>query len=68
MICSDVVIVIGYGVQTQPGTFRCVDCDYLYEKRAPGAMPPCPRYLDSTHAHAGWKVVSSEVEENAPHL
>jgi hypothetical protein len=64
---SDVVIVIGYGVQTQPGTFRCIDCEYLFEKRAPGAMPPCPRYLDSTHTRAGWRVVAQELGEKAPH-
>jgi hypothetical protein len=65
---SDLAIVIGYGVQTQSGVFRCIDCDHVYEKRDVGAMPPCPRYLDSTHARAGWRAVvaQAQVQDRIP--
>jgi len=47
--------IYAYGISIAPGSFECVDCGHRHEHAEPGPLPPCPRYLDSTHARAAWR-------------
>jgi hypothetical protein len=47
--------VFAYGVLSDAARFECVDCGHRLEHGAPGRLPPCPRYRDSTHSRAAWR-------------
>lgn len=46
---------LAYGVESEPASFRCIDCGHRYEHAARAALPPCPHYQDGTHPLAGWR-------------
>jgi hypothetical protein len=49
--------VYPYGVSLGAESIECVDCGYRRHHPNRGPLPPCPRYHDSTHVRAGWRIV-----------
>ncbi len=58
--------VYGYGVLVEAGLLECVDCGHRYDHPTRALLPPCPRYQDATHPHAGWRVRALERVDAAP--
>jgi hypothetical protein len=50
--------VYAYGVSLGAGSIECVDCGYRQEHPTRGPLSPCPRYRDSTHVRAAWRIVA----------
>jgi hypothetical protein len=49
--------VYAYGITLDAESIECVDCGHRQEHPGGGPLPPCPRYRDSTHSRAGWRIV-----------
>jgi hypothetical protein len=49
-------VVYAYGISIGAGSIECADCGHRQEHAGRGPLPPCPRYRDSTHTRAGWRV------------
>jgi hypothetical protein len=53
--------VYAYGVCAGAGSIECIDCGYRRE-HGRGPLSPCPRFRDSTHVRAGWRLTRRDDE------
>jgi hypothetical protein len=49
---------VPYGSDVSSGTYKCVDCGYIYSNQSKKSLPPCPMRNEVAHEKNGWKILT----------
>lgn len=51
---------VPYGSDASAGTYKCVDCGYIYSNQSKKSLPVCPHFNIYQHPKRGWKIITGQ--------